>query len=336
MNSKGAASGTERDEKGRFPPGVSGNPAGKKKGTRNRATRLDEMLGEGTNAQVLEKAVEIAMDGDVQLLNRFVDRTLPKPRGETIRLVLPEGTPPGDPVALYNAAYISLANGELTIDQALGVCKFIEFREVALDGYHRKRDLEYYGNKIPGDEAFQGYVWPGPEEGSQPSAVSSQLEIPQPVVAPPGSDLQGPDPDDGTFSDQEVAEFWDAVGRWKPGDPIDLGRSRQEDPKPAAAASAASPASGLQIQEAEPESCQLSAVSSQPEGPEPAPASALHIKAPAVPAAPSQEPIANGQQLPSTPRPFVPDPALPGRRRSIHRQRAAFEQQQQANSPEAR
>jgi hypothetical protein len=282
MDGRNTAYGIERDGRGRFAPGVSGNPAGKKKGTRNRATRLDEMLGEGTNAQVLEKAVKIAMDGDVQLLNRFVDRSLPKPRGETIRLVLPEGTLPGDPVALYNAAYIALANGEITIDQALGLCKFIEGREAALDGHHRKRDLEYYGNKIPGDEAFRGYVWPGPEEKScQPSAFSLQLEIPQPVVAPP--------------------------------------------------------AFVLQIQEVKRESHQPSAASAQPKAPEPAPASALRIKAPAAAAASGQEPTVNGQQPPSTPPPFVPDPALPGRRRSILRQRAAFEKQQgQTYSPGAK
>jgi hypothetical protein len=193
MDGRRAATGTEPDKNGRFPPGGSGNPARKRKGTRNRATRLDEMLGGGTNAQVLEKAVEIAMDGDVQLLNRFVDRTLPKPRGETIRLVLPEGTLPGDPVALYNAAYIGLVNGELTIDQALGICKFIEGRETALDGRHRKRDLEYYGNKIPGDEAFRGYVWPG-DESCQPSAISARFRnlLPRPRLHPPSKSRRLP------------------------------------------------------------------------------------------------------------------------------------------------
>jgi hypothetical protein len=34
----------ERDRGGRFAPGVSGNPAGKRKGTRNRATIMAEML----------------------------------------------------------------------------------------------------------------------------------------------------------------------------------------------------------------------------------------------------------------------------------------------------
>jgi hypothetical protein len=39
-----------RDANGRFLPGQSGNPAGKKPGTRNRATTLREALKDGEDA----------------------------------------------------------------------------------------------------------------------------------------------------------------------------------------------------------------------------------------------------------------------------------------------
>jgi hypothetical protein len=55
------------------------------------------------------------------------------------------------------------------------------------------------------------------------------------------------------------------------------------------------------------------------------PVSDLQIQVDAAPPTTNQQPRANGQQLPSNQ--FLPDPNLPGRRRSILRQRAQFEQQ---------
>jgi hypothetical protein len=269
----------ERDSRGHFAPGVSGNPAGKKKGTRNRATRLDEMLGEGTNAAVLEKAVEVAMEGDVRLLNRFVDRTLPKPRGETIRLALPEGTQPGDPGALHNAAYIALANSEITIEQAVGVCKFIEFREVALDGYDKKRDLERYGDKIPAEEAFRGYEWPKADEkeSCQFSAVSSQPDVPE---AAPASEIS-------PASDLQIQA--EAAPAGKTGNP--RAKRRQRSEPGSAHSSAVSSAPDAKGREAEADGQQLLP-----------PASTLQIQA-ASPDTNRQERKASGQQ--------VADPPLP-------------------------
>jgi uncharacterized protein DUF5681 len=47
-----------------FAPGESGNPNGKPKGARNRATLLAEKLLEGTVEEVTPKLVEQAKQGD--------------------------------------------------------------------------------------------------------------------------------------------------------------------------------------------------------------------------------------------------------------------------------
>ena len=49
-----------RDESGRFLPGQSGNPAGKRPGTKNRAT----LMAEGEAEALLRLVVEKALAGD--------------------------------------------------------------------------------------------------------------------------------------------------------------------------------------------------------------------------------------------------------------------------------
>jgi hypothetical protein len=55
---------TGRLQDGRFPPGVSGNPAGRLPGTKNRATKEAEELLEGEAEALARKAVELALAGD--------------------------------------------------------------------------------------------------------------------------------------------------------------------------------------------------------------------------------------------------------------------------------
>src|ERR1700757_2048885 len=84
-----------RDANGRFVPGRSGNPCGKKPGTRNRATVLREALEEGEDIAAARIVIDKALAGD-QVAARFVvgrlmPRPRPRPRDREIELDLPEG-----------------------------------------------------------------------------------------------------------------------------------------------------------------------------------------------------------------------------------------------------
>jgi hypothetical protein len=54
-----------RDRGGRFAPGASGNPAGKRPGTRNRATILAEALSAEETGAVIRRVVDHALGGDM-------------------------------------------------------------------------------------------------------------------------------------------------------------------------------------------------------------------------------------------------------------------------------
>jgi hypothetical protein len=62
---------------GRFRPGQSGNPKGKPKGARNKATLAAQALLEGEAEGIARKAVELALAGDVTALRLCLERVVP-------------------------------------------------------------------------------------------------------------------------------------------------------------------------------------------------------------------------------------------------------------------
>ena len=70
-----------RDANGRFVPGQSGNPAGKKSGTRNRATLLAEALRDGEGEAAARIVIDKALAGDAVAARFLLDRLTPRPRG---------------------------------------------------------------------------------------------------------------------------------------------------------------------------------------------------------------------------------------------------------------
>src|SRR5260370_8322753 len=78
-----------RDANGRFAPGISGNPAGKKPGTRNRATVLRKALAEGEDIAAARIVIDKALAGDVVAARFVVDRLTPRPPRRANPLPLP-------------------------------------------------------------------------------------------------------------------------------------------------------------------------------------------------------------------------------------------------------
>lgn len=117
-----------RGSNGRFAPGCSGNPAGKKKGTRNRATLLAEALRDGEGETVARVIIDKALAGDAVAARFCIGLLSPKPRGREITIDLPETAAPNDVVAAFDATFAAMAAGEITPDEALTVTKVLDGR----------------------------------------------------------------------------------------------------------------------------------------------------------------------------------------------------------------
>ena len=72
-----------------FEKGRSGNPAGRRRGSRNRATLAAAVLLEGESEGLTRKAVELALAGHPVALRLCIERILPVCRERAVRLALP-------------------------------------------------------------------------------------------------------------------------------------------------------------------------------------------------------------------------------------------------------
>src|SRR5262245_43093022 len=85
-----SAENTAKKQRGRpFKAGRSGNPEGRPRGSRNKATMAVEALLDGEANAIARKAVEKALEGDMAALRLCLERLLPPRRDRPIAFDLP-------------------------------------------------------------------------------------------------------------------------------------------------------------------------------------------------------------------------------------------------------
>jgi hypothetical protein len=110
----------------RFKPGQSGNPAGKPKGTRNATTLALETLLDGQATALTQKAIDLALAGDMAALRLCLDRILPPRKDRPVTFTLPAITSAQDAAATVSAVLAAVAAGEITPADAGEISKLIE------------------------------------------------------------------------------------------------------------------------------------------------------------------------------------------------------------------
>jgi hypothetical protein len=118
---------TTQIQRGRpFKPGQSGNPAGRPKGARNRATIAAEVLLEGEAEALTRKAVELALAGDTTALRLCLERLTPPRKDRPVSFAMPPIECAADAVTVMEAVLWALASGELTPSEAASVAAVVE------------------------------------------------------------------------------------------------------------------------------------------------------------------------------------------------------------------
>jgi len=115
----------ERDGRGRFVPGCSGNPAGK----RNHATRLKALLRDGDAETAGREIIARAVAGDAVAGRFLFERLDPKPRGRPIALAHAAGTL----AERFAAVFAAVADGDITPDEALALGRLLDLERKAVD-----------------------------------------------------------------------------------------------------------------------------------------------------------------------------------------------------------
>jgi hypothetical protein len=106
--------------------GQSGNPAGKPKGTRHKATLAMEALLDGEVESLTRKAVEMALKGDTTVLRLCLDRIAPARRDRPVTFDLPELRTAGDAVKAASAILDAVSAGHVTPGEAAELGKLVE------------------------------------------------------------------------------------------------------------------------------------------------------------------------------------------------------------------
>jgi len=118
---------------GRFRKGVSGNPAGKPKGARHKATLAAEALLDGDSEKLTRKAITMALKGDPTAMRLCLERILPPRRDRPVRFQMPNMTTPNDIASAVGAVARAMGRGELTPEEATSVVAVLEIRRKALE-----------------------------------------------------------------------------------------------------------------------------------------------------------------------------------------------------------
>ncbi|HVH78245.1 MAG TPA: DUF5681 domain-containing protein [Stellaceae bacterium] len=123
----------ERDEHGQFAPGSSGNPAGRPPGSRNHATVLAEQLFDGASEALANKAVQMALDGDMAALKLVLGRIIAPRRHRPSGFVLPPLTHAADCAPAMAAIAAAAAEGAISAEEAHALTQIVDGFLRALD-----------------------------------------------------------------------------------------------------------------------------------------------------------------------------------------------------------
>ena len=123
---------------GKFEKGISGNPGGRPRGARHKATLAAEALLDGEVENLSRKAIELALDGNVVALRLCLERIAPPRRGSAITLDIGPVKTVADLANAQAAVLLSMAEGDMTIEEAADAARVIE----AVGAAYERRDLE--------------------------------------------------------------------------------------------------------------------------------------------------------------------------------------------------
>ena len=116
-----------------FSPGVSGNPSGRKAGSRNRATLIAQALMDGETEALTRKIIEMALAGDTACLKVCIERLIPVRKDSPIRLKLPKVETAADITAATGALICAVGKGEVTPGEAQSVAGLLEYHRKAIE-----------------------------------------------------------------------------------------------------------------------------------------------------------------------------------------------------------
>jgi hypothetical protein len=149
-----------------FQPGQSGNPNGKPRGLRNRATVLLDAISDGDLTAIVSTVVEKAKAGDLIAARLILDRVAPAPKGRALALDVPAiGEWDGSATVLtaYRRIIEAVRAGDVSPAEGLDFVALIEAQRSAVKelrpaAMHREPTPEELAEQKRGEEELAEFV----------------------------------------------------------------------------------------------------------------------------------------------------------------------------------
>src|SRR6184192_1712352 len=126
-----------------FERGRSGNPAGRRTGSRNKTTEAAAALLAGESEALTRKAVELALVGDPTAMRLCLERILPACRERSVKFALPPIESAADIAAAMKAVTSALAGGMITPGEAATIAAVVDtfVRAIETSDFERRLQL---------------------------------------------------------------------------------------------------------------------------------------------------------------------------------------------------
>ena len=128
--------------KGQFEQGVSGNPKGRPKGSRNRASLLAEALLDGESEQITRKLIEKAKNGDLTAIKLCVDRLVPPRKSRPVPINLGKLETAEQISAAQTAILDVAAKGDITLEDAEKWCSLLDHKRASIETVELAAEVE--------------------------------------------------------------------------------------------------------------------------------------------------------------------------------------------------
>jgi hypothetical protein len=124
---RAAAAKTAKEQRGKpFQPGKSGNPKGRPQGSRHTTTLALESLLDGQAAALTQKAINLALEGDLTALRICLDRILPPRKDRPVTFDFPMITSIAEAATTMSSVLSAVAAGEITPAEASEISKLVD------------------------------------------------------------------------------------------------------------------------------------------------------------------------------------------------------------------
>jgi hypothetical protein len=121
-----------------FKKGQSGNPSGRRPGSRNKATEFIEKLLESEAEALGRKAVELALAGNPVMLKMCLERIAPVDRSRRVTFKLPAISSLKDLPGAQESILYAMSEGVISPEDALAAARIVDATGAALE----RLDLE--------------------------------------------------------------------------------------------------------------------------------------------------------------------------------------------------